>query len=88
MNLRQSQIMPVSKGNSRLKHSHGIFVGGIDILLLSRDGDFDFVRVLLDSNHTEIRADFIVTLGSPRDIAIKAWLERAINGARYRRTVR
>lgn len=62
----------------RVQDGHSIFVSRVDILLLRRDSDFDFVGVLLLFDNTKVGADLVVTFSTPRDIMRVCKLEYAI----------
>ena len=45
-----------------------IFIGGVNVGFGSGHSNFDFILILSCGDDTEVSADFVVTLCSPRDI--------------------
>ena len=45
-----------------------VIVGGVNVCFCSGYSNFDFVLILPCLYDTEIRADFVVTLGAPRNV--------------------
>ena len=54
-----------------MEHVHLSLVCGVYILAVSRRLDFDFVALRIRLDDAEIGVDFVVTFGTPCDIAAK-----------------